>query len=114
MSSTERDAADERELRRFFRDRLVPAADRLRARGVRLYAPRPDPSVESYWVRHEEAPVPFVEIEPDRCEALLAALWRAEGHEDLAALTGDLFRLASRVAPRDEDDEVSPNIYVMF
>lgn len=115
MSSTDRDSDNERELRRFFRERLVPVARRLREQGVRLYEPRPDPAAASYWVRHEAAETPFAAIEPDRWAALLAELWNREGHDDLAALTGPLFDMASRVAPRGgDDDDISPYIYVMF
>lgn len=113
MSSTDR--AAERRLKRFFEQRITPAAERLRRKGTHFFATRPDPSAKSYYEKHERADSPFVEIEFENCESLAAQMWQRQGYPELVELCGPLFALASQLTPPEEESaDVSPFIYVMF
>ena len=109
MSST-----DEDKLRTFFREKLVPAAMKLRERGVDLFPTGPDPDAESWW---EPGPTEeeFVELSPEQVEAALAARWLAADLPELAALAGPLMELARELEITEEpSSEVSPFVYVMY
>ena len=109
MSST-----DEDRLRDFFRAKLVPAAKKLRERGVNLFPTGPDPDAESWW---EPGPSEdeLVELTPEEIEAALAARWQAAGLPELVALAGPLMELARELEITEEpSSEVSPFIYVMY
>lgn len=109
MSST-----DEDKLRTFFREKLVPAAIKMRERGVRLFPTGPDPDVESWW---EPGPTEdeFVELAPEQIEAALAARWQAAGLPELVALAGPLMELARELEMTEEPSrEVSAFVYVMY
>jgi hypothetical protein len=107
MSSTRRTGR----LRRFFAERIAPAAERLRARGVAFFPLGPTP--EESWY---EAPKPgpeFRTLERNELAAALEAEWRDV--PELAELAPRLLALASDVEPPAEDDgEVSPFVYVMY
>ena len=109
MSST-----DEDKLRRFFREKLAPAARRLRERGVDLFPTGPDPDAESWW---EPGPTEeeFVELTPEQIEAALAARWQEAELPELAELAGPLMELARELEITEEpSSEVSPFVYVMY
>jgi hypothetical protein len=109
MSST-----DEDKLRRFFREKLAPVAQKLRERGVDLFPMGPDPDSESWW---EPGPTeePFVELAPEEVEAALAARWQAADLPELVALAGPLMELARELEITEEpSSEVSPFVYVMY
>jgi hypothetical protein len=109
MSSTE-----EAKLRAFFREKLVPAAIKLRERGVELFPVGPDPDAESWW---EPGPTEeeFVELAPEEIEAALVARWQAADLPELVALAEPLMKLARELEVTEEpSSEVSPFVYVMY
>ncbi len=109
MSST-----DDAKLRRFFRDRIVPAAERLRERGCSFLAEGPDPEAASWWVESEEEPV-LIDFEADEAAGILHARWMSEGYPELAALAAPLIELAEALrTTQEESGEVSPYVYVMY
>ena len=110
MSST-----DDAKLRRFFRDRIVPAAERLRERGAGFLTEGPDPGAESWWVEvSEEEPV-LIDFEADEAAEILHARWMSEGYPELAALAAPLLELAEALrTTQEESGEVSPYVYVMY
>jgi hypothetical protein len=110
MSSTE----DPR-LSRFFDRRLVPLAERLRARGHRAFALGPDERSPSYYVAPDPGE-PFLELDDaEACERALRELWQRRGLPELAALAGPLLELARKLEVREDDSgEVSPFVYVMY
>ncbi len=118
MSSTDRagGAKSEPRLRQFFAEHIVPAAERLRRRGVRFFATARDSAVTSYFQKCEpRSESLFMEIEPRDCQTMLVARWQREGLPELVDLSGPLFALAQELAPVEEAaDDVSPFIYVMF
>lgn len=109
MSST-----DEDKLRSFFREKLAPAASKLRERGVELFPTGPDPDAESWW---EPGPTEdeFVELTPEEIGAALSARWRAAGLPELVALAEPLMELAQELEITEQpSSEVSPFVYVMY
>ncbi len=113
MSST--DPSLDGELHAFFAQRLAPAAEALRQRGVRFFETAPDAAAPSYYVDHAATPDPFAELEPGRFAELLKAHWAGQQLPELAELAEPLMALAPRVGPKQEDaGDVSPFIYVMF
>jgi len=107
-------AQGEAELQAFFREQLTPAAEALRARGVELFALRPDPAASSYW----EAPAPgedFAELDPDAIANALAERWGELGLDELRALVEPLMGIARELEVTEEPtSEVSPFVYVMY
>ena len=119
MSSTKSappaDAARQKLIDDFWNAKLVPAAEALRKRAVRFFAPAADPAAPTYWHTHAPAADPFYVLEPDKIESLAREMWTKEGHSELAALAGPLMALAPQLAPDKADEgDVSPFIYVMF
>ncbi len=114
MSSTEDLAASEAALRAFFRDRLVPAAAALRARGVELFPLSPDAGADSYWETPAEGDE-FEELDPDAIASALDARWESLGLDELRALVEPLMALARELEVTEEPtSEVSPFVYVMY
>ena len=111
MSSTENPR-----LGRFFDRRLVPLAERLRARGTRFFPLGPDPEAESYYVPANRMEPEFIDLDgPAACEEALRRLWEEQGIPELAALAEPLIDLARRLEVREEDwGEISPFVYVMY
>ena len=109
------DPGVEKLLKRFFAERLAPAAERLRRRGVNFFETGPTPASPTYYEKHCEAASLFVEIEADSCASIVAETWKRENLPELAELADSLFALAPRIAPIKEDEgDVSPFVYVMF
>jgi hypothetical protein len=110
MSSTE-----ENRLGRFFDRRLVPLAEKLRARGVRFFPMGPEPEAASYYVPPRRGPE-FIELEgPAECEKALRDLWEQRTIPELAALAGPILELAKQIEIREEESgEISPFVYVMY
>src|SRR5205085_834554 len=108
-------------IREFHTRELMPVAQRLEGDGRALLALRPDPAVASYYRRRSrrqmsrqdfELPVP---IGVEELEKALVELWTSDGFPELAALAPGVARIARSVYfTEDQDQEVSPFIYVMF
>ena len=110
MSST-----DETKIRDFYREHLVPAADRLRERGVSFFALGPDPDEVTWYVPGPADEPEFTEVEDDTCEEQLREAWRAEGLAELEALARPLMQLARELELDEEQSaELSPFVYVMY
>ncbi len=116
MTTEVNDAA----LAQFFRDKLLPLARRVKARGD-VFPMRPDPTQTSYWIdrpRRSPRRVDFEEPSvraPEELGAKLAAMWRARGRQDLADLAPQMQRLAADLRrTHNKQDDVSPFVYVMY
>ena len=108
MTDDERD----RELRRFFHDRIVPAAEAMRERGVSFFALAPDRTVASYWNARPSGESYIFTVEDDLA-GQLHEMWR--DHPELLALGSDLAALARTLGERREESaDVSSFIYAMF
>jgi len=106
---------DEAALRRLFRTGLAPAAEALRARGVRFFAPGPEPGRESWYEPGPTGEPELVELEPDAFEAALRRRWEGEGLPELAGLAAELMRLARQAEIGEQESaEISPFVYVMY
>jgi hypothetical protein len=113
MSST--DDRGEQRLRRFHSEQLVPAAERLEARGVEMFPLRADPAQTTYYVTRPPAEYVF-ELNAEDVEGYLHARWTAEGHTELAALAPALGALSRELEQKVEEgsSDVSSFVYAMF
>ena len=109
MSST-----DERRAARVFEECLLPAARKLRERGVRFFPLGPDSDEESWYTAAPTRPN-FAELEPSQCEAALRELWESQGLAELAELAEPLMRLSAELEMAEEEiPDISPFVYVMY
>jgi hypothetical protein len=100
------------ELRRFFHDRIVPAAMALRERGVELFALAPDRAQRSYWHDRPRGEGYVFRIGEDLAGEL-HAMWRDQ--PELQALAADLAGMSAVTSERAEQTtDVSSFIYAMF
>jgi hypothetical protein len=108
MPLTNRDSEDA--ARRLFRDKMAPAAESLRERGVTFFSLRP--RAGSGWTPYDAA------AEDELEAAAPMAGWLARqwvGIPELAELVGPLADLAASFRDTETVGEgVSPFIYVMF
>jgi hypothetical protein len=106
------DHSGEAELRKFFEDRIVPAAAALRERGVSFFALAPDRNATTYWTERPSDAGYVFQI-GENLAGELHALWH--DHPELQALADDLARMTSAMAERrDQSSAVSPFIYAMY
>ena len=124
MSSTEKPADDRAKAaaaRAFFDKELVPLAQRLKSAGRPMFATAADPALPTYFktrtrpvmgredftVRGVESPAAFAQAMGD--------YWKRSAFPEMAALAPSMGKLAEllRGTP-EQDEEVSPFIYVMF
>ena len=106
------DETRERDLRRFFRERIVPAAEAMRERGVSFFALAPDRTQTSYWSERPRFEGYIFQIGDD-LEGELRELWRE--YPELQALSDDLAAMTRTMAERrQESADVSSFIYAMF
>jgi hypothetical protein len=99
-------------LRQFFQQRIVPAADALRDRGVSFFALKPDRGTRSYWNLRARGERYIFQIGDDLAGEL-REMWRA--YPELEALADDLAAMTHSMADeREESADVSSFIYAMF
>ena len=109
MSST-----DDARLRRFFRKRLAPAAEKLRGRGVSFFPLGPELEADTWYTGPPTEPK-FTSLKVDECEAALRELWQRQDLPELAELAGELMNLAKHLEVQEEESEdISPFVYVMY
>ena len=100
------------ELRRFFHERIAPAAEVLRSRGVSFFALEPDRKQKSYWNTRPRGEGYIFEIGDDLAGEL-QQMWRE--CPELQALADDLAAMTPTMAERREESaDVSSFIYAMF
>jgi hypothetical protein len=108
-------AADESRVRRFFTDRLVPAAQALRARGVQFFPLAADPAASSWYVPPPPESEDFVALDESRYADLMRDMWQAQGLPELAGLADPLMELSTRLELQAEQTpDISPYVYVMY
>jgi hypothetical protein len=116
MSSTNPNAGqpvDRERLRRFFLEQLVPAAERLRKRGVTLFPLGADDAPS--WYADPPSYPELTEIEPASFGDDLKRLWQSKNLPELSELAVALGGLAGELeVVADQSEDVSPFIYVMF
>ena len=109
MSST-----DESRLRRFFQKRLIPVADKLRARSFRFFPLAPEPDMDT-WYEGPPSEPKFTSLDVDECEAALRDTWANQDLPELVELAGELMDLARQLEIHEEESaDVSPFVYVMY
>ena len=109
------------EVKRLFFNELMPLAKRFREEGRRFFPIHHDPNVRTYYERRKNTSMATEDVElmgcdcPDRLKDALADLWISQGYPELAALAPKISELAESLCdPEEQDEEVSPFIYVMF
>ena len=106
MSST-----DDDKLAKFWRDKLSPVAERLKARAAELLD---EEKSGSTWSEPPRDVPELSELSPAALETELHARFEAAGMQELADIVPDLMKLAAELRPSDEADaEVDPFVYVM-
>ena len=121
MTDHKPDALDRR-LHGFFRERVLPLAERTRERRQRLLPKGPDAYRASYYEparRREMAPTDFTRasgLTPETLEQQLRGLWQERGDAELAELAPELARLARACAADmvEQGEDLSPFVYVMY
>ena len=109
MNST--DKADAKKLAKFWRDRLSPAAERLKSRGKELLDV--EISGSSWKVPASDIPE-LSDLSSSTLGEQLRARFVADGLEELADLMPDLMKLADEIRPTGETgEEIDPFVYVM-
>jgi hypothetical protein len=107
--------AQYRSLRSVYRERLIPAAERLRAEGVSFYAAGPDGDAMSYYVPRVDDGDYVTSFDSASLAQELRRTWSADELGPLAELAEPLATLAEELrASSEQADDVSPFIYAMF
>lgn len=110
MSST-----DDARLRRFYVDRLEPAARRLWERGVAFFPLGPDPTETTYYVAPPTGPDFSTLDDESGCGEALRQMWSSEGYPELAELVPELMAIARELEVVEEEmTDISPFVYVMY
>ena len=108
-------STDEKILRCFFAENLVPAAEALRARGVRFFPLGPEAETETWYVPVPEGEPDFFEIDEAALAEILHERWEAECFPELAALAMSLLELSGQLEVTEENmPDISPFVYVMY
>jgi hypothetical protein len=118
---TDKPGKFDRDVSRFFAEELLPLAQRLKADGVKLMDPGPQPGATSYYNRRHQPSMTRADFEqgglstPQRAEAEMRAAWsKAIGHP-LAPLVPGVARLACELRQRHvQSSEVSAFVYAMY
>ena len=107
--------SDEKALKRFFAEKLVPAAEALRGRGVGFFATGPDGDAASWYEPPPDAEPDFEAIDESALDRALRERWGAEGLPELVALAALLLELSRTLEIAEvETPEISPFVYVMY
>lgn len=121
MSST-----DEKQLAAFFEERLVTAAQRLRARDVKFFPmgpadPRPalqppaDGAEQDSWYVAPPAQPQVFTREGDHLADALQSMWEQQDLPELAELASPLKALAKQLEQQEQRaDDISPFVYVLY
>jgi hypothetical protein len=104
---------DRERLRRFYLEQLVPAAERLRKRGVTLFPLGADDAPS--WYADPPSYPELTAIEPASFGEDLKLLWQSKNLPELAELAVALGSLAGELEiVAEQSEDVSPFVYVMF
>lgn len=99
----------------------MPLAEKLRSEGQAFFPVKGDPNATTYYIKRDKTTMAPEDFEVVGCDAVesfreaLIDLWRSQGHPQLTGLAPGLSRLAESLHQVEEqNEEVSPFIYVMF
>ena len=104
-----------------FTKNLVPLAKSLKEEGIEFYPSGPDESQSTYYIKREKTTMAREDFEIGHCETpqalaeQLLAMWKQQGCDQLEPLAKPLAKLAETLyAVEEQNEEVSPFIYVMY
>lgn len=117
MNSTKKDLI----VKQFYYEHLLPLARSLQAQGKTFFELKPDPSCRSYYNKRKKTVMKPEDFESVDCpdfkvlEEALRKMWGSDGQDDLVKLAPHISELARDLYLKEEqDEEVSPFVYVMF
>lgn len=111
MNSTDRTD----QLRRFYRERMLPVAIKLSERNLNLLVLAPETDSDTWYVSTATNEPEFIEFDEEHFGSQMRDLWEAQGYPEISELAEPLAELAREMElGEDESSEVSPFIYVMF
>jgi len=102
-------------VRRLFNRKIVPAAEKLRRRGISFFPLGAEPEADSWYVDTPQGE-DFEQFDASGPGRALAALWEAQELPELSEMLPALMEIAEQLKAADKDGaaEVSPFIYVMY
>jgi hypothetical protein len=109
------------QINKYFYNELLPIARKMLADKKLFFPVVADPNLKTYYItRHlqKTSPEDF-EIagcdSPENFALALFKMWSSEGYPELSALAESMSKLAKSLHfAKEQSDEVSPFIYVMF
>jgi hypothetical protein len=117
MSLTDNDLA----VKKFYYSQLLPVAKELQGQGKTFFDKSFDSSCNSYYIKRKKTtmePEDFESVDCPDIEAMEQALikmWTESGDSALIQLVPEMAALAQKLyLKEDQDEEVSPFVYVMF
>jgi hypothetical protein len=106
-------SVDRDRLRRFYLEKLVPAAEQLRKRGVTMFPLGADDAPS--WYADPPTYPELIEIDPASFGEDLKRLWQSKDLPELSDLAVALGGLAGELeVVAEQSEDVSPFVYVMF
>ena len=116
-----KDDATLTEVRRFFCKVLMPLARRLKYEGRVFFPVKADPQLQTYYVTRDKTAMVPEDFEMAGCDSIgdlekaLINMWTSQGCPELDTLAPALSGLAqSLYFAEEQNEEVSPFVYVMF
>lgn len=115
------DEKQQREIKRFFDEQLLPLAAQLKSRGVSLLDPGPQPDAASYYIARQQRSMSPADFEnggltsPEKAGAEMRQVWSSAAGHPLAPLADPVARLAGELRQNQEQaSDVSSFIYAMY
>jgi len=104
----------------FFKE-IVPISEELHKKGIRFFPMNFNNNLSTYYIKREKRTMEPEDFEISGCdsfsgfESALTDIWKAQQHNELIPLAQISSKLAKSLYLKEEDDEeVSPFIYVMY
>jgi hypothetical protein len=115
------DEKQQREIKRFFDEQLLPLAAQLKAKGVNLLDAGPQPGAASYYITRQHRSMSPADFEtggltsPAKAQAEMRQVWNAAAGHPLAPLADGVARLAGELRQdQEQSSDVSSFIYAMY
>lgn len=116
-----KDDATLTEVRRFFCKALMPLARRLKYEGRVFFPVKAEPQLQTYYVTRDKTSMVSEDFEMAGCDSIdnleeaLINMWTSQGYPELNTLAPALTKLAQSLHfVEEQNEEVSPFVYVMF
>lgn len=108
-------------IKKFFFKKLLPLSNMLKEKGESYFPTKPDSRLKTYFVKREKTIMLPEYFEIAACDSVdnfhdsLFEFWKSQGNSELCELSDELSKLAELMyMVEEQNEEVSPFIYVMF